>query len=340
MIYQLRNILIAVGIMIMLISGCKKSTTNIETGNDDDRIPRSAYVINNLGQNLSVIKLDSNAVTADALPTGQIPNQILLRDTKAYVVNSGTNDLQVIDLEALSTIQTIDLGSGTNPYNMDFLNDSLAVVSLLLTNEVAIVNLNTAQVEDNISVGSSPEGVLCYQQKIYVANSGFNGSGYDPGKLSVIDVSNPNSFSVDSISTGLNPQHLAMDSQQKVIVACSGNFSNVSGQIDIVDASVDSVIQSIPVNIPITTVAVNTLDKAYLGTFGSGIVVYNLQQGTFERGANNLLPAGGPGIAFDAQNNAYFTDFAADSVHIYSEQHQHLQSYLVGDGPLSIAIYE
>jgi hypothetical protein len=90
---------------------------------------------------------------------------------------------------------------------------------------------------------------------------------------------------------------------------------------------------------PITGAAVSAADKAYFSTFGSGLLVYDLVSQTFERDAGNPLP-GGPGIAFDAQNNAYITDFALDSVYVFSPSHQRLYAYLVGDGPNSIAVYD
>jgi hypothetical protein len=49
---------------------------------------------------------------------------------------------------------------------------------------------------------------------------------------------------------------------------------------------------------------------------------------------------GGPGIDFDALDNAYVTDFTVDSLYVYSDNHDHIAAFLVGDGPLSVALYD
>ena len=299
-------------------------------------LPKSAYVVNSIGENLSMINLDEQYVISDAEPLGLWTNQLVVKGNKAYVINSGSNEIQVIDLYTLNTIKNIDVGTGTNPYAIDFVNDSIAVVSLLIVNQVAFVNVNTEQVIKNVNVGSGPEGIIYTDGRVYVANSGFNGVGYDPGVISVIDIS---SYSVSDISVGINPQDLDVDINGNLIIACTGDYSSVPGQMYVIDTSVDTVLYSIVVDNAITAVVVNSMNKAYLGSFGFGILVYDLDQRAFERDVENSLP-GGPGMVVDAQDNIYITDFAADSVYVYSSNNMKSYSYLVGDGPISVAIYD
>jgi hypothetical protein len=300
-------------------------------------IPKTAYVLNSLGQNLSLINLQNESVTIDALPLGLYANAIKIRNEKAYSVNSGINEVQVISLNPLGTVDHIDVGNSTNPWSMDFVNDSIAAVSLLFTNQVAIVNVNSGQVIQNVPVGVSPEGIKYYNGKIYVANSGFNGAGFDPGTVSVIDVL---TFTVtDTLSVGVNPQDLDVDSQGRLVVVCTGDYSTVNGEMDIVNLNNGDVVLSVPFSSGITTVRINAQDQCYVGTSGSGLMVYNLISQSFERTESNPLP-GGPGIDFDAQNNVYTTDFSEDSVRVFSPSHQKIAAYLVGDGPASICIYD
>lgn len=300
------------------------------------QIPRSAYVVNALSENLSVINLENQTVTIDAEPLGLFTNQVMLRNQRAYVVNSGANDIQVIDLATVNTVHHIDVGSGTNPFAMDFINDTLAAVSLLLTNQVAFVNLNSGQIETTVTVGTGPEGLRYHDGRVFVANSGFNGAGYDPGIVSIIDLNPPG---VTPVPVALNPQSVDIAPDGRVVVACTGDYGNVTGRVNVIDPATASVVDSALANTFITAVAVNSQGKAYLATFGFGVLVYDLNTGIFERDVADPLP-GGPGIAFDAVDNAYLTDFGNDSVYVYSPTHQRLHAYAVGDGPLSIAIYE
>lgn len=300
-------------------------------------IPKGAYVLNTLGQNLSVINLQNGNVTLDALPLGLFANVIKVRGMHAYVVNSGVNEIQVINLNPLSTVGNIDVGNGTNPWGLDFVNDSIAAVSLLFTDQLAIVNVNAGQVIQYVPVGTGPQGVKYYSGKIYVANSGFNGAGYDPGTVSVIDA---NSFNlIDTFNVGINPWDLDVDSQSHLAVVCAGDYVSINGEMDIINLNTGNGINTIPFGTQLTSVGINSQDQCYIGTYGAGVMVYDLITQSFERDESNPLP-GGPGIDFDQQDNVYITGFAQDSVRVFSPSHQKITSYLVGDGPASIAIFD
>lgn len=300
------------------------------------QVPFSAYVVNALGENLSMINLETHSVNPNAAALGLYPNQVAIRGEKAYLVISGLNEIRALDLATFATLQTFDTGAGSNPWEIEFINDELAAVSLLFTNQVIFLNLQSGQAVQTVTVGNGPEGLLYSDGYLYVANSGFNGSGFDPGTVSVIDVSD---YSQNTISVGINPQSLDKDSQGNIVAACSGDYVSVGGQMDVIDPLSLQVIHSVPAGAVITAVAVSPEDRAYLATSGFGVLVYNLAGQFFERDVANPLP-GGPGMAFDRQGRAYIVDFAADSVYVYSPAHQRLNGYLVGNGPLSIDLYD
>lgn len=298
---------------------------------------KSLYVVNTLGENLSFINLENQTVNSNAATLGLYTNEIKIRGSKGYIINSGLNEIQVINLQSFSTLTRISTGTGTNPYNMDFVNDSLAVVSLLFTNKVAIINVNSGSVVQNINVGYGPEGVKYYNGKIYVTNTNFNGVGYDPGSISVIDAASLTV--INTIDVGVNPQSIDVDTNGNLIVACTGDYASVLSQVDVIDLSADTVLNSIPVSTFINSVFINSNNKIYITTYGYGVMVYNLVTQAFERDTNNPLP-GGPGCAFDNQNNCYITHFNSDSILVFSENHTRLNSYLVGDGPMSVDIID
>ena len=300
------------------------------------QIPNSAYVVNSTGENLSRINIDDQTVTSDAAALGLFANQVVLNGGNAYVVNSGLNAIQVIDLATMNTLKNIETGQGTNPWAIEFVNDSLAAISLLLTNQVIFVNVNSSEIVETVTVGNGPEGMQYHNEKLYVANSGFVYPGFVDGVVSVISISD---FSVSDISVGINPQALDVDLDGNIVVACTGNFVDINGEIDVIDTSADTVLYAEPVNTGITFVAVNAANKAYFSTFGSGVLVYNLTTRSMELDENNTLP-GGPGLAIDSDDNVYITDFSMDSVYVYSAAHERLNAFLVGVGPNSIAIFE
>ncbi len=298
--------------------------------------PKSAYVVNTLGESLSMINLENQTVLQPPKPLGLYANDIKISGDCAYIVISGLNEVRILDLPALNYLGSIYMGSGTNPYAMDFVNDSIAVVSLLLTNQVAFINVNKKQIDQLITVGNGPQGILYFGENVYAAISGFNGSGYDPGKVSVISL---NDYSVSTVNVGINPQSLAVDTNNYIIVACSGDYVSIPGRMDIIDTQLRTVIFSQTVNQPITTVAVNQQNMAFLATYSTGVMVFDLSQKLFVRDDTNPLP-GGPGVAFDQSDNAYVCHFDKDSVYVYSPDYQRVKAYLVGDGPIAISIFD
>ncbi|MCB0293830.1 MAG: hypothetical protein KDG51_01000, partial [Calditrichaeota bacterium] len=139
--------------------------------------PYSAWVLNTLGENVSMINLENQSVISNAFGAGLYANQMKVRGERAYIVNSGLNAIQVVDLNTRTTLQTINLGPGTNPWGMDFIDDQTAAVSLLFTNQVVFVDLPTGNTIHTVAVGNAPEDVKFHGGKVYVAISGYNGTG-------------------------------------------------------------------------------------------------------------------------------------------------------------------
>ncbi len=302
------------------------------------QLPKSAYVVNTLGESLSVIDLQNQTVISDAVTLGLFTNFVTVSNTEIFVVNSGDNAVQVIDLFDYNSQRQIDVGSGTNPWAIELISPELAAVSLLLTNQVVFVALPSGDIVETVTVGTGPEGMAVSRGYLYVANSGFNGAGFDPGQVSAIRLSD---YAVTQIPVGTNPQAVAADAEGNIVVVCSGDFFDpaVNGEIDLIDPATQTVSDSLKLDPALTNVVVSASNMAYLATFGSGVLVYDLVNRSFIRDENNPLP-GGPGLAVDAQDNVYITDFNTDSVYVYSPTHQRVAGYLVGDGPLSIAVHE
>ncbi|GAB4328576.1 MAG: hypothetical protein Kow0037_03020 [Calditrichia bacterium] len=309
-------------------------------------IPKSVYVVNSVANTLSYINLETGNVALDTLSPGasSSPNFLRIHQGKGYLVNSGTNNVMVFNLENLELDRFIPLPTGSNPWALDFINDSLFAVTFFQSDEVAIVNIHTDAIVQTIPVGTSPEGIVYANGYIYIANSGFVSFGqpYDPGTVSVVDAA---TFQVvDTIAVGLNPQDLAVDSQGRLVVACTGDWgATAAGEVDVIELQSNSILWSKTVNSFISGVKVNSQNKAYLATFGSGVLVLDLETQTFEIDETNPL-TGGPGVAFDADDNAYICEFGdgtnAGTLRVFNSSHQLQQSYTVNVGPVFVAIYD
>ena len=90
---------------------------------------KAVYIINGLAETLSVFDIEQQTITNGVLTVGKWPNWIAVRGDRAYVVNSGDHTVQVIALDAMSSVGTIDVGEGANPMQIAFLSDQKAYVT-------------------------------------------------------------------------------------------------------------------------------------------------------------------------------------------------------------------
>ena len=67
------------------------------------------YVLNRLSDTVSVLDLQTNAVT-QTIPVGKIPSSMVLHRGMGYVANYNSNNVSVIDLQTNTVIQTIPVG--------------------------------------------------------------------------------------------------------------------------------------------------------------------------------------------------------------------------------------
>ena len=75
-------------------------------------------------------------------------NQVLVRENRAYVIESGTNTVQVIDLTnpaAPATVDEVSTGDGTNPYFGAFAEDGTLWVSLWVSGQVVAIPFAAAE---------------------------------------------------------------------------------------------------------------------------------------------------------------------------------------------------
>ncbi len=199
-------------------------------------IPRTMYVINEAAETLSKMEMESFSIEQNILSTGQIPNQIAVHNNMLYLVNSGTDDILVIDPQNDGTVvKTIALPEGSNPWAIGFVGINKAYVTNFIANKVSIIDLDAGVVTGEISVGTGPEGILVIDNRAFVANTGYAGWGvpYKQATVSIIDVLTDSVTHTLAVPT--NAQDLAVDSWGRIHVVCSGDYTTVSGQVAVID---------------------------------------------------------------------------------------------------------
>ncbi|MDQ1327487.1 MAG: hypothetical protein QG641_770, partial [Candidatus Poribacteria bacterium] len=157
-----------VSLLIFNLIGCsEEETTTVEaTG--------GVYIVNGKAQTLSVLDVGKSDMKNDVLSTGKWPADIKVDGNKAYIVNTGDNNIQIIDLNSLKQTGLINIGDNTGPERIAFVDDNKAYISCLYTNSVKAVDITSQKVTKDIPVGVGPMGVTVSDKKVYVCNAAYD----------------------------------------------------------------------------------------------------------------------------------------------------------------------
>ncbi|MBN1995990.1 hypothetical protein JW935_00475, partial [candidate division KSB1 bacterium] len=199
-------------------------------------IPRTLYIMNGSAETLSKMNLEDNAIVQNIVETGQVPNQIAVHNKKLYLVNSGTDDIFVIDPQNDRQVEKIiALKSGSNPWFIAFAGTFKAYVTNFVGNSVSVIDIESGSVVKDIPVGTAPQGILISENKAFVTNTGFVGMGlpYEQATVSIIDILTDSVTHTINVPT--NAQDLALDPMGRIHVICTGNYMDITGKVAVID---------------------------------------------------------------------------------------------------------
>lgn len=311
---------------------------------EDQVTPEAAlalYVMNSGATTLSLVDLESDAVSNDVATLGQWPNQVLYHDGMVYVVNSGTNNIMIFNPDDNFAAATpIALGDGNNPMNMVVYDATTAYVACSISGKVLKINLSTKTVEMEISAGTGTTGIALADGKIYATNTGFNPDyTYSPGTVTVIN--GATGEVVTTIDVGLNPQAAAKAPNGLVHVVCTGDYgTTASGVVSVINPATDTVVQTVSIGGSPGSIAMSESDGiAYLGVWGSGLLSYNWETYAIVHGTDDYFyGSGGSGLTCDTEGHVFLSMWDDDQVLKLAADETVVATYNVGDSPSSLAL--
>ncbi|NIP44297.1 MAG: hypothetical protein GWO41_07735 [candidate division Zixibacteria bacterium] len=304
-------------------------------------------VMNGLAETLSKVDLETGTVNNNFVTVGLIPNFVICRNGKAYVVNSGSDDLYIVDIESETVENIIDLGSGRNPWAMSFVDDTTLLVSNFISSTLAKINLNSNTVVGEWLLETRPQGLMTIGWRTYVTINGFNPSdlSYGPGKLAVWD--NAGDSIIEYVPVGTNPQDLDIGPDGRLYVVCSGDYEGLPGMLYIVDtASLEGVdsFQTSTSQFPPTDVLITDDGTGFLAAGGwidkGEVYTFDPINAVMIHGETNPLTTdlGVISVAIASDSTIFSLNFGADNITEMDSSGTILNTYYVGDGPQSADI--
>lgn len=316
-------------VSILLCIGCFGVTGPSEGENPDGDV---VAWFNGLSYTVDLYFPESDELITQAYITGEVPNDIVYLDSdELAVLSSISAELHVFDLyESGSTLATVDLPDGSNPYFMTY-DGSNIYISLLYAGQVFVVDIGSLAVTDTLSVPSNPSGVVVADGKLFVSHQNYP----DPlftGGVTVLEISS--GAILDTIDTPENSISLRYFEETGKIHVSATTYLN-DGTVTIID----------PVTLSVA---------ATVNTGGSPGLPVRLDNGTFAAGdgwnSQNIFfytEDGSVTDIWDTGHNVtgiaatgdtlYFTDFNSDMVFVGLWQQQTVTDSLqAGDGPHGI----
>ncbi len=318
-----------------LFASCDDSSTGPEVPDSSDVL----FVLNSMANSISVVDIETGQVYNDVAIVGIWPSQITYYNNKVYVVNSGSNNIEIFDSEGLTKLGAISLGADNNPMTFVVLNDQKGYVASSQSNTVKVINLSNNTITKTIDVGIGATGIAISNGKVYAANTAFDGSTfeYGQGTVSIIDTSTDTVIKTLNVPT--NPQDIAVAPNGYVHVVCTGDYMDVKGKVVVIDPANDTIVQTVDIGGSPGKIHISENNIGYVGTFSEGVFTYNAATYAVINSPDNpVINRGGSGIVSDIEGNIYIADFNADQVVKLNSNNEIVATFDVGDGPGSLCV--
>jgi len=183
---------------------------------------REVFIINTGSQTISKVNVDNFTTNNAFAQVGNMANQTIYYEDKLYVVNSGDHNIQVINATSGASQSNILLENECNPWNI-VIHNSFIYATGYYSNKLYKIDLNNHSNISELNIGTSPTGLLAYNNKLFVSVTNETNYQYGQGYVKVVDLS---TFQVvHSIPVPTNPNQMIADPQGNIHLVCSGDFA-------------------------------------------------------------------------------------------------------------------
>ncbi|MCK5841072.1 MAG: hypothetical protein KAH31_02805 [Candidatus Sabulitectum sp.] len=292
--------------LILVAASCRDAV-----GPAEGDMPEGPFVVwfNGLSGYADAYFIEADTVITHAWLTGEAANQIInIQGDTFAILSSLTADLRLFSGNRLGvTDQIVYFPEGSNPYSFVFSGDTV-YAALYLDNSIAVLDMLSGNIINNIITRSNPCGIEYYGGKIFVSYANLPDPS-SPGGVSVYDpVIEAELYWID---TGVNTNWLKI--QPSGMLHCySTTYPEINGHITIVDPNTFQICATVECSgAPAEAIQVGESFISPDGWGLGGLIKYN-ESGDFTRVE---LPFAPTDLAISG-NTIYATSFAANMVYL------------------------
>ncbi|MEI6049867.1 MAG: DUF5074 domain-containing protein [Bacteroidota bacterium] len=233
--------------------------------------------------------------TVNGRPLGDVPNAIIIKEDKAYIVVNNSGKIEVIDRATLESKATIN--GLISPRQMAVINDNKAYVSSLYSDSVTIINLFDNSISGYINLRRSSEAIIIAGNKAYISNW--------VGGKEIMVINTINNQVIDSIEVGAEPESMVLDNNNKLWALCNGGWARQNyAELIVINCSTDYVEKRYVFPTKLASPLCLQID-------GVGQTIYYLDNGVRQMDINSVnLPA----TPLIPESGAYFYKIAVNPI--------------------------
>lgn len=226
-----------------ILASCEKEPDNTDTPQEGS-FSKVAYILNegNYGGNnaeLSLLDLENGSCKTtwftdqNKRGLGDQAQDIIRYGSHLYVSVTESNTIEVIDPTSGRSLHQIDMGHRGPRYLLGY-KENIYVSCY----DKTIVRIDTSSLEIEAVCplsGLRPEEFCVYDNRLYICNvyeKVSSGTIYD-STISVVDLTTFQE--TRKFTVGFNPRRIRPLPDNRVVIACIGDYANISGQTIILD---------------------------------------------------------------------------------------------------------
>ncbi|MDA3884295.1 MAG: hypothetical protein PF638_01755 [Candidatus Delongbacteria bacterium] len=323
---------------VMILMSCSEDSITNPINKDG-----SIFLFNGLGDvgTLSVIDNDKN-ISNDVTNVGKFPNHIYEYEDILYVVNSGNNNIQMINSSSNESIGSIEFAEYSNPMRSVVCNGKVYATNSG-TNEIFVYSLESDSLitipipeimVPSESINGGTDAIYTDGHFVFVGIKNYTfdinwNAVYDLEYLIII---NSDSDEIElATEVGYNISDILIDHEGDLHVLCSGNRNDVNGLVKVYsDSKVNkNSLEEILLGSQPSSLIINSEGMIYVGIAGfnldwtgfGGIMKYNSVTNEVVNNSENLFytseTSGIMDLAIDGYDNLYVPIFDNNELIIF-----------------------
>ena len=312
-------------VSLMILMSCSDESNELSFDAD-------VYLLNTIGDVGTLSALDGGVIYNDILSVGKWSNDIIEEDGILYVVNSGNNNIQMINVEFNHNIGSIECSSYSNPMRVT-INNGKAYVTNSYGSGIDLYSFENGELSTlpitNVpaeSTNGGTDAIVSYNNLVFVAVKNIKYDEYWNaiyGLEYIVVINSETDELITAIEVGYNISDMLIDGENELHVLCTGNRDDINGKVMVYDIRTNNPqkIDEVSLGSEPGSFSMNQYGMVYVAVSGfnsdwtgfGGIMKYNsVTNGVLNNFSNMILESNASGIlglCIDSENRVYIPLF-------------------------------